>query len=280
MMRLDDAIERRYSLGQKLWWLIVARVVAALLIFVARAVWVHGSNLSAWPQLLAPLFVVAGLTALYVLALTFSKSLLLQARIQFFIDIILVTWLIWTSNVIQSPYIAVYIVVIGASSLFLSPRDAVVISLGCALAFTASALAVLNAVSSVSTIPLIDAGRMQTFQSIGLFDIAFLVVGLLSARLAERQSRTDVRLRAANQSLATLRALHERIVASIRSGVVTTDLQGRIYTFNAAAEEITGYHEADVRGQDASIFFGELKHIIADSLDDTIVPEPSQSFRG
>ena len=64
MMRLDDAIERRYSLGQKLWWLIAARVVAALLIFVARAVWVHGSNLSAWPQLLAPLFVVAGLTAL------------------------------------------------------------------------------------------------------------------------------------------------------------------------------------------------------------------------
>ena len=48
--------------------------------------------------------------------------------------------------------------------------------------------------------------------------------------------------------------------------MVTTDLQGRIYTFNAAAAEITGYDEADVRGQDASIFFGELKEIIADSL--------------
>ncbi len=47
---------------------------------------------------------------------------------------------------------------------------------------------------------------------------------------------------------------------------MTTDLQGRIYTFNAAAREITGYHEQDVRGQDASIFFGEIKGIIAHYL--------------
>ena len=113
---------------------------------------------------------------------------------------------------------------------------------------------------------LLEAGRAQAIQSIGFFDAAFLIVGLLSARLAERQSRSDVRLIAATQSLATLRALHERIVASIRTGLVTTDLQGRIYVFNAAAAEITGYREEDVRGQDASIFFGEIKDIIADSL--------------
>ncbi len=278
MMRLDDAIERRYSLSQKLWWLILARFAAAVLLFFGRAIWIHGANASAWPPMLSPLFVVGGLTALYALALTLSKSLLLQARIQFLIDIILITWLIWTSNVIHSPYIAIYIVVIGASSIFLGPRDAIVLSLGCALAFTASALAVLNGIGVTETPALLDTANVQTFQSIGLFDIAFLVVGLLSARLAERQSRTDVRLLAANQSLATLRALHERIVASIRSGVVTTDLQSRIYTFNAAAEEITGYDEADVRGQDASIFFGELKQIISDSLDDTLVPESSPRF--
>ena len=99
-----------------------------------------------------------------------------------------------------------------------------------------------------------------------MFDIAFLVVGLLSARLAERQSRSDVRLLAATQSLANLRALHERIVESIRSGLVTTDLNGQIYTFNKAAEEITGYQEETVRGKDASIFFGDMKGHINDAL--------------
>ncbi|MGH9931920.1 MAG: two-component system sensor histidine kinase NtrB, partial [Pyrinomonadaceae bacterium] len=277
-MGLEEATEGRYSLGQKLSWLILGRLTAALFLFVARGLWVHGGNAQAWAETLSPLLIVCGLTLLYALARIFSKALLLQARIQFVIDIALVSWLVWTTDVIHSPYIAIYIVVIAASSLFLGPRDAVVISLGCAVAFTASALAVLNGLGRIHPEELLDAGRAQTFQSIGLFDIAFLVVGLLSARLAARQSRSDVRLQAATQSLATLRALHERIVESIRSGVVTTDLRGRIYSFNAAAAEITGYHEADVRGQDASIFFGEVKEIIADSMDTAGTAEASPRF--
>jgi len=277
-MGLETATERRHSLGQKLWWLILGRVAAALFLFCARAIWVRGSSDQGWAEMLPPLFLVCGLTVLYALARRFSKALLFQARFQFVIDIILVTWLVWTTDVIHSPYIALYIVVIAASSLFLGPRDAIVISVGCAVAFTASALAVLGGVSHPPTGDLLASARAQTFQYIGFFDIAFLVVGLLSARLAERQSRSDVRLKAATQSLATLRALHERIVESIRSGLVTTDLQGRIYSFNAAAEEMTGYDEADVRGQDASIFFGEIKEIIADSMDMARVAEASPRF--
>ena len=277
-MGLEYGIERKYSLGQKLWWLILGRVTAAFFLFFARALWIHGNNPQAWTQMLPPLLIVCGLTILYALARLLSKALLFQARLQFVIDILLVSWLVWTTDVIHSPYIAVYIVVIAASSLFLGPRDATVISVGCAVAFTASALAVLNGVGPTPTSDLLYSGRAQTFQSVGLFDVAFLVVGLLSARLAERQSRSDVRLKAAAQSLATLRALHERIVESIRSGVVTTDLQGRIYTFNAAAAEITGYREADVRGQDASIFFGDLREIIDGSMEITKAPDASPRF--
>lgn len=270
--------ERRYSLAQKLWWLILGRLAAALLLFFARVAWVHGSGHRAWPQMLPALLIVCALSIVYALAHQLSRSLLLQARIQFVVDIILATWLVWSTDVIHSPYIALYIVIIAASSLFLGPRDAIIISLACAVAFTASALAVLTGFSQPATRDLLQAGSAQTIQSIGLFDVAFLVVGLLSARLAERQSRSDVRLRAATQSLATFRALHERIVQSIRSGLVTTDLQGRIYTFNAAAEEITGYKESDVRGQDASIFFGEIKKIIPNSIESTRPGETCPRF--
>src|SRR6185436_11345828 len=97
-------------------------------------------------------------------------------------------------------------------------------------------------------------------------------------RLSERQSRSDVRLLAATQSLANLRALHERIVESIRSGVVTTDLDGRIYTFNTAAQEITGYSAESVRGQDASIIFGGMKEHIKDSIAAAESGETSPRF--
>ncbi|HKO45117.1 MAG TPA: ATP-binding protein [Pyrinomonadaceae bacterium] len=273
-----DAIERRYSLSDKLFWLILARLAVAILLALARVLWVHGISWHSWLQMLPALSIVSALTVAYLVAHRFSENYLLQARVQFVFDIVLVTSLVWTTNVIYSPYIALYIVVIAASSLFLGPRDSIVISVVCVVAFTATALVLLAGLGGADTPEYLDANRPQAYQALGLFDISCLVVGLLSARLAERQSRVDVRLIAATQSLANLRALHERIVASIRSGVVTTDLQGRIYTFNAAAEEITGYQEQDVRGQDASIFFGEIKDIIQDSMELTETPDASPRF--
>src|SRR5688500_18620456 len=273
-----DAIERRYSLSDKLLWLILARLAIAILRALARVLWVHGVSWQSWLQMFPALSIVSALTVAYLVAHRFSQNYLLQARIQFVLDIILVTSLVWSTNVIYSPYIALYIVIIAASSLFLGPRDSIVISVVCVVAFTATALVLLTGLGGADTPEYLDANRPQAYQALGLFDIYCLVVGLLSARLAERQSRFDVRLIAATQSLANLRALHERIVASIRSGVVTTDLQGRIYTFNAAAEEITGYKEQDVRGQDASIFFGEIKDIIQDSMGFTETPDSSPRF--
>src|SRR5207247_7712693 len=125
----------------------------------------------------------------------------------------------------------------------------------------------LNGIGPVASRAVSNESLANAIQSMGLSDVSFLVVGLLAAKLAERQLRSDVQLAAATRSLADLRALHERIVESIRSGVITTDLQGRIFTFNAAAEEITGYKASEVRGQDASIFFGNMTHQIADSMN-------------
>ena len=263
----EEKMELSAVAGRKQWWLILGRQITALLLFVLATLWNRGANSQqTLSKILPVLAIVIGLTIIYSLTQRFSGTLFLQARVQFAVDVLLVTWLVWNSGVIQSPYISLYIVIIAVSSLFLGRRDAVVVSVGCAVAYTACALAVIFGYGQNRSPVLIDNSISQTIQSVGLFDITFLVVGLLSARLAEQQSRSDVRLLAATQSLASLRALHERIVESIRSGLVTTDLQGRIYTFNKAAEEITGFPAESVRGKDASIFFGEMKDHISDSV--------------
>jgi two-component system sensor histidine kinase PilS (NtrC family) len=151
-------------------------------------------------------------------------------------------------------------------------------SVGCAIAFTGIMVATTTGWITPFARVVTEDSTSKIIQTIGLNDIAFLVVGLLTARLTERQSRYDVRLKATTQTLANLRALHERIVESIRSGVVTTDLHGRIYTFNAAAEEITGYTPASVRGQDASILFGALKEQIEESMSAARSGETSPRF--
>src|SRR5262245_7332542 len=227
------------SAGSKLGWLIVGRLVTAVLLSVVATLWIRaGEPQQPTQKSLFLLTIVACLTIVYAIVFRLSKNIRMQARFQIAVDVFLVTRLVWDTNVVQSPYIALYIVIIAVSSLFLGPRGAVITSVGCAVAFTACSIALTGLLGPTLSSRLIGGSVSQTVQWIGLFVIAFFVVGLLSGRLAERQTRSDVRLQAARKSLASLRALHERIVASIRSGVVTTDLEGRIYTFNAAAEEI------------------------------------------
>jgi two-component system sensor histidine kinase PilS (NtrC family) len=268
MAGVEHKAESGSPLARKLWWLILGRLMGAILLLWAGSLWMRGNlrDHGPWRSITTILLVVTVLTLVYVLARRFSRALVLQTRIQFLIDILLVTWLVWLTNNARSPYTALYIVIISLASVFLGPRDAIITSVVCAVAFTACSVAVLMGIGPSGAQTFAEGSLSETIQSVGLFDVAFFVVGLLSAKLAERQSRSDVRLIAATQTLASLRALHERIVESIRSGVVTTDLQGRIYTFNAAAQEITGYEERDVYGQEASILFGDISEDIKQSL--------------
>lgn len=278
-MASEALAEQDPNLGRKLWWLILGRLAVAILL-LALSFWTgNTTSEELWPKALPILSFVLTLTVAYSLAHRFKRTRPFQVRVQIAVDIGLVTWLVWNSYVIQSPYTALYIVIIAIASLFLTSREVVFTSVGCAAAFTACALAAISGIGGHPASQTLEAASFsRAIQSVGLFDVAFFVVGLLSARLAEHQTGSDVRLIAATQSLANLRALHERIVASIRSGVVTTDLQGRIYTFNAAAEEITGYKEMDVRGEDASIFFGELKELTRASLSASNLGETGPRF--
>src|SRR6266496_1905381 len=259
------------ALGARLWWLILGRAVAAVLLLLIALLWkrsAFGNGLINSFSGVAPIILtVAALTVFYCVARLFWKNFLAQARVQFFFDVLLVTWLVWITGNVTSPYAALYIVIIAIASLFVGPRGAMITSVGSAVAFSACALAAITGVGPASVRITSATSVIEAIQTVGLSDVSFMVVGLLAAKLAERQVRSDVRLAEATRSLANLRALHERIVESIRSGVITTDLHGRIYTFNAAAEEITGYKLQDVRDHDASIFFGDMTRQIADSMN-------------
>src|SRR5256714_383090 len=267
-MPINDTAPQK-AFGRRLWWLILGRAAVAVLVIFAGAVWARGTfaaNVGDSLQSIKPLILVVSLlTVLYSAAHVLWKSYVVQARFQFFADVLLVTWLVWITGGVRSPYTALYIVVISVASWFIGPRGALITSIGSAVAFNACALLLLYGVASARSIP-VDESLASVIQTMGLADISFLVVGLLAAKLAERQLHSDVQLAAATRSLADLRALHERIVESIRSGLITTDLHGTIYTFNAAAEEITGYSSQDVRGQNATTFFGDMTRQIAESL--------------
>jgi two-component system sensor histidine kinase PilS (NtrC family) len=260
----------------------MGRAAAVIMLVLIGLVWKSsalGRGVVTSFSVVSPIILAAaGLTLAYCAVHLLWKNYEAQARLQFLADILLVTWLVGATGNVSSPYAALYIVIISVASLFVGPRGAMITSIGSVAAFNACVMVAINRLGPFAARPTGES-LASAIQAVGLSDVSFLVVGLLAAKLADRQTRSDVQLAAATRSLADLRALHERIVESIRSGVITTNLQGRIYTFNAAAEEITGYKAADVRGQDASIFFGDMTRQIADSMNAAATGKVSPRFQ-
>ena len=259
---------------QKLQTLIVGRLIVIFLLLVTSWIWYSGSvqlSLDNFPEGPFLVFVVSvGLTALYFLLSRVVPFLDWQTRTQFLIDALLITWLVWKTGDLTSPYITLYIVLIGVSSVFLRPRATFLMAVICVAFFSLlgimTGLAVIEPSGPAQTAPRI-------IQIVSFHVIAFLVVGLLASRLSERLTSGE-QLIEATKSLANLQALHERIVESIRSGLITTDLDGKIYTVNAAATEITGYRPDEMRGRSIFSLFGNIKQAIQISLDVSDAEQP------
>jgi two-component system, NtrC family, sensor histidine kinase PilS len=279
MMLESEAVNEPRTDAQMLWWFIIGRLAVSVALLLLSGVPWHRESFGAAERGSLPIFIaVVAFSLFYSVALRFSSNLRLQAILQLTVDLVLITWLVRITGDVQSPFAALYIIHISVASILLGPKGATVSSVACALAFTLVSMATLTGLIRPSGQVVSGTTLLKAIQTVGLNDIAFLAVGVLSARLAERKTSSDVKLFAATQTLANLRALHERIVESIRSGVVTTDLEGRIYTFNAAAEEITGYKVSDIRGQNISVLFGNLESMVEESLDAAHEGVPSPRF--
>ena len=278
-VRVDDAAARR-----RLWRLVLCRLVVALLVLAASQIkasrWFDLPGLVTLHSPISAAITAIIFSVIYAVALRFSAlPIRAQAAIQFIFDVLLVTWLVWTTGDIYSPYAALFIVIISVSSIFLGAREVLLTAAASTLCYTLATLSIqLNWLPMHGDDTAVVVTLSRALGTVGFNCIGFLVVGLLAARLAQRQSRSDVQLSEAAHALARLRALHERIVESIRSGLITTDLDGRIYTFNKAAEEMTGYTAGGLRGEDVSTLLGHMREKTDASLQALAKSQPSPRY--
>ncbi|MCA1590795.1 MAG: PAS domain S-box protein [Acidobacteria bacterium] len=252
---------------QNVQTLIIGRLVVIFLLLVTSWVWYTGSAAFSFEQFRSDpliIFVIAvGLTTVYFFLLRLSLRLAWQVRMQFVLDSLLITWLIWRTGGLTSPYVTLYIVLIGVSSLYLPPRLTLTMAIICGALFVVlSLLTFLSIIEGAATTPTLS----KIIQILSFNIVAILVVGLLASKLSERRY-SGAELAEATRHLASLRALHERIIESIRSGLVTTDLSGQIFTFNQAAAEITGHSAEETIGKPISTLFGDLSQATALSIE-------------
>jgi two-component system sensor histidine kinase PilS (NtrC family) len=267
MISLDEKADSTNSPQiQRIQTLIIGRLMVIFLLLVATWIWYSGAiklSFESFPQGLFLVFLISvGLTIVYFFLLRLNKNLSLQVKVQFLFDAALITWLIWRTGDLSSPYITLYIVLISVASLFLKPVTTLFTAAACTLLFIGLAvLSVSGTIESSGLAP--DVGK--AIQIVSFHVVALLVVGILASRLSEGRS-SGLELQETAKSLASLRVLHERIVESIRSGLITTDLDGVIYSFNAAAAEITGFRPDEMKEKSIFDLFGDIREPIDLSL--------------
>lgn len=238
--------------------LIFGRLFLILLLFGVSWIWYGGLAEGAtyrFPEGPVLIFVVSlVLSVFYYGFLSLGRFVQWQVRLQLLIDTLLITWLVSLTGELSSPFITLYIVVISVSSIFLRPLATLIVAL--IAVFLLTFVGLMPALGLIeATGPRYEMGRI--LQVVSFQVVAFLVVGLLAARLSERRSSGE-ELKETAKSLADLRALHERIVESIKSGLITTDLDGTIYSANAAALEITGLTQNELKGRSIFQLFPDM----------------------
>lgn len=184
----------------------------------------------------------------------------LQAYVQLTVDLWLVTGLVYVTGSLDSYFVFLYLLVIIVASILLSRVGAFLVSALSFLFFAAIVDAAYFQMIPTLYPQSVGVWPLQVYLGIHLF--AFFGVWYLSSHLAESLRTTGVELQDKRGELEELQAFNESVIRSMRGGLLTTDLRGRVLLLNPAGEEILGVKLHQVRGAAASTRFPPLGRLL------------------
>jgi two-component system sensor histidine kinase PilS (NtrC family) len=223
--------------SRRLLWLIAVRaLILSLGLNLARP-------LGILPHRMGP-FPFTAFCNIFSLALTIGYLALwwsgwhhvVQLYLQIAVDLCITTVLVLDTNGCESPFISFYLLIIIYCSLTLGRNGGVI---GAALSTTLYAGIIALSRLGILALPVGPTELNALTFRISLHALGFFSVALLGAHLSQRLGALQKELEKKTDSLEQLQRLTRHIVSSIRSGLFTTDLDGRITLFNSTAEELT-----------------------------------------
>jgi two-component system, NtrC family, sensor histidine kinase PilS len=194
------------------------------------------------------------LTLIYLILWLSQKRWMLQLCIQTGVDLVLTTLLIANTHGIESPFVVFYLLIIMYCSLTLGRNGGMGAAAFSSILYAGTSIAMylnLFGLEAPKMITLLVTFRISTHA------LGFWAVAYLGAYLQKRLQVIEGELKEKINSLTQLQRLTERIVSSIRSGLITTDLRGRVTVFNAAARELTGKDPQEIVDKPVQMIIGE-----------------------
>src|SRR5215831_11142543 len=242
------------DLRRKLRWLIGIRAVIST-VLLGSAIFFQITAPGSFP--VNPFFFLIGLT--YGLTAFYAGTLRQAERYRWLVDlqlagdVLVVSAFVYFTGGVTSYFSSLYVLAVVAASTVQSRRGGVLVAGLSALLYGGVVLAQYMTADGLLHNPWLLSPALPP-RSVAQYTyllntFGFVAVALLSGSLAEGARSAGARLVQASTQIARLQALNQHVIDSLPSGLATTDRQGRVQTFNRAAEFITGRPSASVIGQ-------------------------------
>jgi len=178
-----------------------------------------------------------------------------RGPLQIILDLVIITGIVYASGAQDSYFISLYLLAILMGSILFSRRGAFLVAglsfvlVGCIVELSYYAIIPRTALSAPA------ARTLESWLGVNLF--AFFGVAYLGCLLTQTIRKKGVELQEKNEALRDLQAFNRDIIESMRGGLLTTDLEGRILLLNRAGAEIMGQGSGSLRGRRvADVFSG------------------------
>jgi two-component system, NtrC family, sensor histidine kinase PilS len=264
------------QLQQWLSWIIKIRFVIITFVFaidfaLRQLLGGHTSEVSLrYFGIAIILWYVLGL--FYLVYNQLSRDLMLQAYIQICGDIVLITAIVHVTGNLDSNFLSLYFLSVIMASIVLPRSRAFLIAGFCFVA--------MGVVFGLAYLPDFNprfaarhpglerlVGPASVSVGMGTFEFkmlaslfGFFAVAYLASYLAESLRVTGRELHLKTGEVASLQALNENIIQSMRGGLITTGLDGAVLVVNPAGAGILGYRAEQLPGRSIdSVFRSELK---------------------
>jgi two-component system, NtrC family, sensor histidine kinase PilS len=227
--------------------LLLSRVaIATFLLGIATFVEVKGmetvSVISA-STLFDTIMITYILSIAYLFLLKYVRNLSWNIYVQSLCDVALITAIVYATGGIHSIYSVFYPLVIIYSVLFLGRRGGFVIASSASIFYGLFAdLEFYRVIYPIFSIPNQDyfPNAAYVFTRIITHIISFYFIAFVSSFVVEQEKKVRILLAEKQSAFDQLDLLHQSIIESVDTGILTINLKGQIKSFNRAAAEITG----------------------------------------
>ncbi len=213
-----------------------------------------------------------------------SHDYLLQAYLQIYSDIVLITAVVHLTGDLDSNYLSLYLVAIILAS-FLLQRARVFLVAAVSFIFMGALLELAYLPSiygefvarypafgflATSSTLTVDLRTLQVKIGASLF--GFFAVAYLSSYLAESLRKAGEELGDKSRQVASLQAKNENIILSMRDGLLSIELDGTVSELNPAGAVILGRRASELKGHAVETILPGVQLEKNSNLDAILVP--------